>query len=213
AGPADDIDATISYTSCPDTNVNVANGITVTGGGVEMRRRESSIDCATGNVTQVREFLAGGVAAVTDLSYTSDAMLKQYTGPATVNGQRTTLSYDYDTPTRTYVEKVTDNFGLTSSSTHDLRFGTTLTTADVNGNQATYAYDPFGRTTSITGPNELGTGSATIRFEYHADATVPWALTHHLDTFRDVNDPIDTVSFIDGLGRMIQTKKDATVFT
>ena len=36
--------ATITYTSCTDSHVDVANGILATGGGVELRRRESSID-------------------------------------------------------------------------------------------------------------------------------------------------------------------------
>jgi len=210
---ADDVDATLSYTSCPDTHVNVANGIVASGGGLEMRRRESTIDCATGNVTQVRQFLAGGIAAATDMTYTSDGLMRRYTGPANATGQRATLTYDYDTTTRTFVERVTDNFGLASSSTYDLRFGSVLTETDVNSNQTSYAFDEFGRSTSITGPNEQGMSSATIRFEYHADAAVPWGLTHHLDASRSATDPIDTVSLIDGLGREIQTKKDATVHT
>jgi hypothetical protein len=31
------------------------------------------------------------LAAVTDLAYTADGLMKQYTGPANVNGQRATL--------------------------------------------------------------------------------------------------------------------------
>ena len=213
AGTADDVAATISYSSCPDTHVDVATGIVVTGGGTELRRREATVDCATANLTQVRQFLADGTAAVDDMAYTADGMLSQFTGPANATGQRFRLDYGYDAPTRTYIEKVTDSFGLTSTSTHDLRFGSLLSETDVNGNRTSYTVDEFARTTSITGPYEQGGPTATVRFEYHPEAAVPWALTHHLDTFRDAADPIDTVQFIDGLRRELQTKKDATVHT
>ena len=41
---------------------------------------------------------------------------------------------------------------------------------------------------------------------------MPYARTAHVDVFRSVADPIETVLFTDGLKRVIQTKKDATVF-
>ncbi len=212
-GADDDVEAAIAYSSCPDTFVSVAVRIAVTGGGVQMRRREATVDCATANATQVREFLADGSAAVSDMAYTSDGMLKQFTGPANATGQRYQLNYVYDPTVRTFVEKTTDSFGLSSSATYDLRFGGVLTEADTNNNRSTYTLDEFGRVTSITGPNEQGGPTATVRFEYHPEAAVPWALTHHVDAFRSATDPIDTVQFIDGLRREVQSKKDATVHT
>ena len=212
-GSADDVIARISYTSCPATGVRTANSITVNGGGTPMRRRESTVDCATGNVTQVRQYLADGSAAVTDISYTGDGNILKVTDPGNAGGQRGWLSYDYDAATGTQVAKITDNFGLTSTATHDLRFGSVLTQTDTNNNATTYAYDEFGRATSFTGPYEQGSGTPTIRFEYHPEAATPWAITRHLDKFRSATDTIDTVVFIDGLGRTLQTKKDATVHT
>ena len=212
-GTADDVVATIGYTSCPTTGVRTANAITVTGGGTLMRRRESTVDCATGDVTQVRQYLADGSAAVTDIEYTADGNLRRVTDPGNAAGQRGWLAYEYDPPTGTQVEKITDNFGLTSSATHDLRFGTVLTQTDENNNVESFSYDEFGRQTSVTGPYEQGSGTPTIRFEYHPEAAIPWAITRHLDKFRSATDTIDTVVFIDGLGRQIQTKKDATIYT
>jgi RHS repeat-associated protein len=211
-GTADDVVANVGYTTCADTHVRAANSIIVTGGGTQLRRRESTIDCVTGDVTQVRQYLASGSAAVTDLSYTSDGNILTVTDPANANGQRATLTYGYDPTVRTYVEHIVDNFGLTSTATHDLRFGTVQSQTDENGNVESSTYDEFGRQTSLTGPYEQGGGSATITFEYHPEATTPWAITHHLDKFRSPSDPIDTVVFIDGLRRQIQTKKDATVY-
>jgi RHS repeat-associated protein len=213
AGAADDVVAQVGYSSCPVTQVRTANSITVTGGGAQMRRRQSTVDCATGDVTQVRQYLVDGSAAVTDITYTGDGNLLKVTDPANATGQRGWLSYDYDTATRSQVEKITDNFGLTSSATHDLRFGTVLTQTDENSNVESFGYDEFGRQTSVTGPYEQGGGPATITFEYHPEAADPWAITRHLDKYRRATDTIDTVVFIDGLGRTIQTKKDATVYT
>jgi len=65
----------------------------------------------------------------------------------------------------------------------------------------------------VTGPYQQGTGIATITLEYHPDAAIPWAITHHADVFRGPGDTIDTVTFIDGLKRVIQTKKSAAIFT
>ena len=51
AGAADDVLATISYQSCVATHiVGLPNAIVVTGNGTEMRRREATISCATGNL-------------------------------------------------------------------------------------------------------------------------------------------------------------------
>ena len=63
------------------------------------------------------------------------------------------------------------------------------------------------------GPYQTGTGLAMLQFEYHPEAEIPLALTQHIDVYRNVNDPIETVLFTDGLKRVLQTKKDATIHT
>jgi hypothetical protein len=96
--------------------------------------------------------------------------------------------------------------------------------------------DDFGRLTEVWGPSELaedgedavpvgctpsklwsaeepaGEGEPTIGFEYALQpgqtAALPaWAKTSHKDVERP-GDPIVTVTFADGLGRVLQTKKD-----
>lgn len=61
-----------------------------------------------------------------------------------------------------------------------------------------------------TGPFEQGGGTATISYEYHAEAGDPWVLARHVDA-ANAGTTIDTVTFIDGLGREIQTKQDASI--
>jgi len=70
----------------------------------------------------------------------------------------------------------------------------------------------FKRNKSIVSPFQQGKQPYTIRFKYHLnDADKPWALTQHIDVYRDVNDPIETITLLDGLGRAVQVKKDSTI--
>ncbi|HEX6287738.1 MAG TPA: SpvB/TcaC N-terminal domain-containing protein [Herpetosiphonaceae bacterium] len=211
-GAQDDVTATIGYTNCPETYVvGTPNAIVVMGSGATMRQREATVDCATGDVAQVRKYLADGSAAVTDLAYFPNGNLRTVIEPANSHGQRYQLTYEYDSVVQTHVTSVTDSFGYRSGSTYNLTYGTTASTTDLNGNRTTYTYDVFGRTTSVTGPYEQDGDTATIRFAYHHDAAVPWVLTEHLDKYRSATDTIDTVIFIDGLKRVLQTKKDSTI--
>ena len=212
-GSADDVTTRIGYTNCPDTGVRAPSSVSVYGGSTLMRQRESTVNCATGDVTQVRQYLADRSASITDISYTDEGNILTVTDPPNANGQRSTSTYGYDSATRTQVERITDNFGLTSTATHDLRFGSVLTQTDDNRNVETFAYDEFGRPTSVTGPYEQGASTPTITFEYHPEADTPWAITRHLDKFRSATDTIDSVTLIDGLGRQIQGKQDLTVYT
>jgi len=90
-------------------------------------------------------------------------------------------------------------------------------------------YSPLGRIENIIGPNEKDTGNLTLRFDYHPEGslgcaapgasgcagTVPYALTQHFDVDAEghtkASGTIDTILFTDGLKRVLQTKKDASV--
>jgi hypothetical protein len=116
AGTADDVDTRIRYTvedpACQATRiVGTPNVLDVFGGGVLMRHRESTVDCATGDVTQVRARLAGGETAVTDLEYSASGNLRSVTGPANLTGQRYRLDYTFDPEVDTHVATITDSFG------------------------------------------------------------------------------------------------------
>jgi RHS repeat-associated protein len=135
------------------------------------------------------------------------------TGPANLSGQRYTLTYEYDPDVATHVARITDSFGLSSRATHNPLFGKVESTVDTNNNQTTNFYDFFGRIERIVGPYEQSQAVATLGFEYHPEAAVPWAITRHVDKDADgrLKDTIDTILFTDGLKRVLQTKKDATV--
>jgi len=218
-GTADDLESTVRFTAedaaCRGTNiVGTPKAVDVRGNGTLLRHREATVACATGDVTQHRAMLADGTKAVTDVAYFADGNVKQVTGPANANGQRFRLDYEYDPATTTYRTAVTDSFGLRSTSTYHLKYGTVETTTDVNGQRLRYYYDSVGRVDQVIGARETAENHPTIDYEYHPEATVPYAVTRHVDRNADgtiKTDSIDTITFTDGLSRVLQVKKDATV--
>ncbi|UVS78199.1 SpvB/TcaC N-terminal domain-containing protein [Actinokineospora sp. UTMC 2448] len=221
AGPADDVETRVGFTAedaaCQASHIiGTPKRIEVIGGGQLMRHRESTVDCASGDVTQVRARLADGSEAVTDMTYRDDGNLTSVTRPVNKHGQRYRLDYTYDQVVGVHVESVTDSFGYRSLATYDLRFGLVETTTDFNGHQVRNTYDAAGRVDTVTGPYEAAENRVTIDFEYHPEAPVPYAITRHVDRQADGTvrqDTIDTITFVDGLRRQVQTKKDATVHT
>ena len=113
--------------------------------------------------------------------------------------------------------------GYRSSAVYDYHFGKPVKTTDINGNEIWYRYDLLGRMTRVTAPYEQGNQDPyTIRMEYHphhygaADVSTnaqnpySYAVTRHYDPQHPGNDIVTTV-ISDGLGRMLQTKKDAEI--
>ncbi|MFG2876037.1 SpvB/TcaC N-terminal domain-containing protein [Streptomyces sp. NPDC048337] len=219
-GTADDLETTYGYTAsdpaCRDRGiVGIANAVRqkAAATGAVLRHRESTVDCVTGAVRQVRDHLDDSTAAVSDLEYHPDGNLKAVTGPANATGQRYRLEYGYDTVVGVHVESTVDSFGYRSTSTHDLKYGQPTRNTDQNNQSVVMSYDTIGRLDTVTGPYETGGGQATIDFDYHPEAVVPYASTKHLDRAATGvrADTIDTITFTDGLKRVLQTKKDAAV--
>jgi RHS repeat-associated protein len=132
-----------------------------------------------------------------------------------------TLHYVFDGVVNTFRAATTDSFGYTSTTAFDFRFGLALSSTDVNGNVTQFAYDPFGRISTVDAPADVGQSEHTIAFCYSQLGTsaapngcpatsnpIPaFATTAHKDV-QHPNDSIVTSSFIDGIGHIIQTKKD-----
>jgi RHS repeat-associated protein len=123
-----------------------------------------------------------------------------------------TVSIAYDTVAQVFVVQKTDSFGYSSSSVPNYLFGSPASTTDLNGNMEVRTYDDFGRLRFVYGPNDIGASEPTIAFVYSEqgigqDPLPAFAETDHKDVQHPGN-PIATVSFADGLGRVIQTKKD-----
>lgn len=180
--------------------------------GTLLRRRAADVDCARGDVTSVRISLNASQTAVTDLDYDLRGNLVRVTAPPNRHGDRYSLEYEYDPDVHTHVARVTDSFGYTSSATYDPRFGLPVRETDLNGNRVETRYDAFGRPIEVLAPFEIAAGLPfTLRIAYFPTAPVPYATTSNMDAARDPDDPIDTITFIDGFGRAVQTKQDASL--
>ncbi|MFJ7215016.1 SpvB/TcaC N-terminal domain-containing protein [Amycolatopsis sp. NPDC098790] len=219
-GTADDVETRVRYSgtdaACRARNVvGVASAVDVVGTAAKntTRHRESTVDCATGDVKQVRASLADGSKAVTDLEYLGNGNLKAVVEPANKAGQRYRLDYGYDPVVGVHLETTVDSYGYRTAVTHNYKYGLPETTLDKNFQRVHTNYDRFGRVSFVAGPYEIPENRVSVSFEYHPEAPVPYAVSRHIDARADGvrDDTIDTVVFTDGLDRALQTKKDADV--
>ncbi|WP_407334176.1 SpvB/TcaC N-terminal domain-containing protein [Enterovibrio sp. 27052020O] len=209
-GTSDDWTATVVYHEIvSDWIVSAPRSIVLRdAAGNVLRQREADIN-AQGSVERVRVYADATTALTTDITYDIYGNLETITRPENYKGERYVLSYVMDDAVQTYVASVTDSFGYASSSTYDYRFGTVLSNTDTNAQKINFTLDAKGRIETVAAPYEIENGVTTIDFAYFPDATVPYATTAHFDEGKF--DTIDTVTFVDGLMRVIQTKKDIEV--
>ena len=212
-GSEDDLTTNLTYHIIPDLYIkDVPKSMEVKSNEKTFRKRDSEIDEHTGRITQIRKQLENGSEAIFDIEYDEFGNLTKVMHPENNSGQRFFYSYKYDTEVNTYVTSIEDAYGYNSKSEYDYRFGKILLNTDINNRQIRYEIDDAGRIRTITGPFELEKGLPyTIVFDYNPDADVPWATSNHYDPQHPDND-MEIVTFIDGLERTIEIKKDATIF-
>ncbi len=158
-----------------------------------------------------------------DFLYDFYGNMKKVTMPANAAGERLIMNYLYDNIAHTYpIQIENQSFGFLSTAEYNLRLGKPTKTTDINGNEMRYEYDNLGRTVRITAPYEQDANAPyTIKMEYfpynyNVDGTwnsptpYSYACTYHYDS-QHQNDPIRTTLIADGLGRLLQTKKDAEI--
>ncbi len=203
-------EVTYHYYSTEPYIVNKPKRIAVSGQGNTYRVREADID-AIGQVTAIRQYLDEQQAAMHSLAYDKYGNLTELTRPANEKGERLKISYQYDEQIHSYPVKVSNSYGYSSQAVYEYSFGQMLSSTDLNGQVVSYQIDDLGRVISITGPYEQKAGKYTLAFDYHPEAATPWALTKHYDPAHPGN-ALETAIFVDGLGRVLQTKKDAAIF-
>jgi RHS repeat-associated protein len=100
--------------------------------------------------------------------------------------------------------------GLTSWATFDPLSGRVATRTDANLNVTRYTYDALARIKSISSPR-ASDPLPLVTYDYFPQATDAYAVAHHYDSFHP-GDTLDTATFVDGTGRVVQTKRDASLF-
>ncbi|WP_437631897.1 SpvB/TcaC N-terminal domain-containing protein [Sorangium sp. So ce854] len=219
----DDVTTTIHHVTYDGPHIVRADSVEARdSAGRLLRKRTATYDEATGAVRSITSIVIGGREPVTGAPYTGDGA----TNPTwrfdrdaygnleeVIDPRGFTLTYEYEDVAETYPERVDDSFGYFSETSTDYRYGAVSSVKDVNGHEVHHEYDAFGRLRAVFGPNDpITAAEATIAFEYGlqpgmSPAVPVWARTRHKDV-QHPGDPIDTVTFVDGLDRVIQTKKD-----
>ncbi len=208
----DDLVAETTYSDCRSSSwVSVPATFTVNNGTSVLRHRDGSTGlCQNGVPTHLEERIDDATKAVTDMTLDQWGNYKQIAYPQNATGQRYTVDYVYDADRHTDIASVTDSHGLTATASYSPE-GQVLERVDANGNATRYTYDAFDRLSSVRGPYEQGPDDpATVTYEYHPDAPYAYAIARHHDRFNP-GDTINTVTFVDGIGRVTQTKHDATI--
>ena len=215
--------AEIRYVSgMPHNLVALPEQIEVTDPAGELMQRRTASYYSTGKLKQL---VRHNTSYVADYGFEYDQFgnLVWAKLPENHNGQRLEFKYKYDDTVHTYPVKV-DNLSLGYSSTanYDCKIGKPTKTVDINGNAIEYSYDASGRTTVVLAPYEIDASKPyTIRMEYYpknygtinifgTGTTQSYARTYHYDPQHPTDD-ITTTVIADGLGRLLQTKKDAEV--
>jgi RHS repeat-associated protein len=206
----DDLTATIEYWDYA-TIKNAAKSIEVTANGKLYRKRTAEIEESTGNLKNIKQYLTDSEFASYDFEYDDYGNLTKVIRPENAEGQRFSIDYKYDEVVKTYPIEVSNSYGYSSEATYDYRYGQVLESIDLNGNKITNELDAVGRISKITGPYEQQGAPFSLSFEYHPEAETPWALTQHYDS-QNRNNYMETATFVDGLGRVLQTKKDVAIY-
>ncbi|MDH6252847.1 RHS repeat-associated protein [Chryseobacterium sp. H1D6B] len=210
----------ITYHALSNNIINVPKTIDVYvgGSGTASRHRETVADNITGNIEKFIVKLNASENAETALKYDSYGNISQITYPPNEATQRYSLTYQYDTVLNKYLVEVIDNFDVKSSSHYDPMFDSVIDATDTSGNKILYKYDARGRITSVLAPYEAENSIPyTIEYEYFMAPFASYnnnesrflygAVTRNYDSQNPQN-PIETISLSDGLGRVVQVKKD-----
>ena len=189
--------------------------------GDTMQKRTATYD-STGKLENLVQYNSAGNAQY-EFTYDTCGNMSSVLMPRNKTGQQLRFSYQYDNVVHTYPVRVdNDSLGFFSTAEYNLRFGKPTKTTDINGNEMQYEYDNLGRTVKIIAPYEQDNNAPyTIKMEYHpynynddgtGNSLTPYsyACTYHYDCQHQDN-PIKTTLITDGLGRLLQTKKDAEI--
>jgi len=219
--PSTSYNSVISYHSLNNNILNVPKTITVNPGTASSnyRYRETEADPNTGDITKIMVQLNGSETAETQITYDTYGNIETVIYPPNNNAQSYSLNYKYDPVLNKYVERITDSFNLESVAQYDPKFDVVTETMDASGNTTKYTYDAKGRIISILAPKEMGVSDYTVSYQYYkvpSPQTVGYpsymsgCVTENYDPQHPHN-PITTMTLTDGLGRVIQVKKDIFV--
>lgn len=188
-----------------------------------LQQRTRAVD-SYGDVEWVEDRLVGGTNPATNTPWTGAAGQNprtQFKYDGYGNLQKITdpsgfwRSFVYDSVTHSRVTSTLDTFGFTTSVAWNHRLGVPTITTDANGVQREVRYDTWGRVTEVFEPYEFGGPTPTVRYDYALGTSLPppsplWARSRTIDPSHP-GETIDAIVFLDGLGRVLQTKREIEI--
>ncbi len=212
----------ISYSINPSQYI-VAN---VSGIGIPNYRNRQATYNNKGSLTSLTVHNNSSQSSVYQFYYDQYGNDSVVTTPAIQQGTNIHywIKYSYDPLTHSLPIRVVNAEGHLSMAEYSLRWQKPINTIDIGGNRIHYAYDNHGRIDTIIAPKELFNNKPyTVKYDYWYNQKYPisnpnqyysnsliikysWARTRNFDPAN--TDDINTVTFSDGLGRVIQVKKD-----
>ena len=226
----DNLRAEISYkTGMPNNLISLVESITVYNSNNEVVREKSAEYSTNGKLIKIIQYNEPDQAEI-ELNYDQYGNINQITFPENAWQEKMWNKYVYDPVVHTYPITVSNALGYQSSAQYDYKWGKPIKTFDINGQEMRYEYDYIGRLTKIIGPNEIASNAPyTLKMEYypanysrwsintphvetspHPIDTFSYAVTYHYDV-QNPGNPMKTTLLCDGLGRVIQTKKDIDI--
>jgi len=125
------------------------------------------------------------------------------------NGNVTNVAYDEVSQTFPVLERRELGAGqaLTVTAAYDVRFGKVITATNYNGHASTFTYDTFGRVATMVYPGDTPE-RPTKRFHYDLGSPRS-AITTEQREQSGSDDVLTSVVYFDGLGRPLQTRREA----
>lgn len=195
--------------------INVYDG---TGSTLLRKRKTQDVNVNTGDIGKYI-VSDGSQDIITDYTYEPSGNVKTITYPPDESQNRYSISYEYDAETGKYVIRTTDAFGYISFGLYNPYLDVLTKSTDITGNVIQYGYDDYGRQISITEPYSPANVS-TITHSYYFDHYGMPSSNQNIKIFRartshyDADHPnnlINTDSYSDFMGRVIQVKKDIDI--
>ncbi|QNR25670.1 SpvB/TcaC N-terminal domain-containing protein [Croceimicrobium hydrocarbonivorans] len=173
----------------PQVGINLSDAVNVlkeheiyegsTSNSVSRHSEVSALVSGKGTPSEMKQKLAGGSEAVTNLSFDNYGNVIQLLGPLDANSQRAEINLSYDSDVKTYVVEVENQFNEKAYYAYDLKNGNLLRSIDLNGYPLHYVYDPLFRLREVWAPREYyaklenGASYATLTFEYELGGYIP----------------------------------------
>ena len=158
-----------------------------------------------GDLTKEEMLISGSDYASNLYEYNSYGNMVKETDP---NGYNVSYDYYIVDLTYTFPNRIINQKNQTAYRFYDLGTGNTLSEMDINGYLTNYTYDVFGRLLKMVKPYD-SINNPTKNYSYSLDGIAPEIIKVSHREGNGTTDTFDEYYSYDGLGNLIQIKKEA----